>query len=297
MMQDNAPKSGGGKNFRRLETINKGSLKDGNQVVRFLQDGDQILYANFHDFVETKDQPEAFTGKRWPKAMPAVCGYDKNYGHGACYVCDSKMEGKFGLLKPNSMTYILANRREPLLADKTSPLAGQVIGYQSAMMDVEVMENGEKVTKKFPELVIVQLPVRSIGAGLMAEWERRGTICGNDWTLTRTGEGVDTRYGIAADRADQEFFRLHGGTGEVMQNWSDFYNPVLEALKVDLVQSLKDMGSKEHYDRWYVPGAEVEWTAAKAKDEDVPEPEHTAGKVSEDARNALQARLQASLGN
>lgn len=286
MMAKNAAKSSG-KKFHRFETITKGSLKDGPKVIRPLNDGDAILFANFHEFVPTKDEPEEFTGKRWPKAMPAVCGYDDAYGHGACYVCDNKISDRYGPIKSVPMTYFLANIREPLIATE-GPLTGRPIGYKSAMMEVD----GEQ----YPHLVIVQLPVRAVGPGLMAEWERYGTICGSDWTITRTGEGKETRYSIAPDRPDQDFFRLNASTNEEMDVWKDFYGPILELLQPDLKAELSKLGSQEHYDRWYVPGATVEWAQAKAQEEDVPEPDHKAGQVSDEQRDAVKARLAAAMG-
>ena len=288
-----ASSSGGGKrSFHRLREIDKGTLKDGDVRIRPVFDGDDILFANFHDFVPTKEQPEAFTGKKWPSMMGAVCGRDENYGHGACYVCDNGIKGKFGPMRPAAMTYFLVNVRTPILGEK-GPLRGHVIGSESAMIDYPV---GNDETKTLPELAIVRLPIRSIGPALFKSWEAHDTICAHDWVLSREGEGKETKYSIASDRPDESFYRLEDPeTGEVSEVWNNAFSEVLDVLKPDLKGELKNRGSKEWYDRWFDPEGEVEWGGKKEGNENVPVPEYKSGQATDEQRAAVQAKL-AGLG-
>ena len=284
--------SGGGKrSFQRLREIDKGGLRDGDIRVRPVFDAAHIEAADFHDFVPTKAEPEAFTGKKWPSMMGAVCGRDENYGHGACYVCDNGLKGQFGPLKRAAMTYFLVNIRTPILGEK-GPLRGHVIGSEASMMDYSIGDE----TKSLPELAIVRLPMRSIGPALIKAWENHGTICAQDWVLSREGEGKETRYSITPDRPDESFYRLEDPeTEEVSEVWTNTFSEVLDVLKPDLKTELKNRGSKEWYDRWFDPSGEVEWGGKKEGNEDVPEPEYKSGQATDEQRAAVQAKL-AGLG-
>ncbi len=283
----------GNRKFFRLPYIDKNMVKrEGEVVFRPITDGDEVLFALFHDFVPTRPQPEGYPGKKWPAVFPlSVCGNDKNYGHGACYVCDNGIKNNFGNpIRPMPMTFFLANLRRPIF--KKIGGATRAIGHESDTMEIDGTE--------YPALGIVNFATRTIGNALAKEYNEANTICGQDWKLTKEGEGKETRYIISPDRPDEDFFRLDED-GNVTDLWKDAYDEVLSVLQPDLVADLKKMGSKDHYDRWFNPEGEVEWTkkADNADDSspkaEVPKPDYKEGEISADEKAALRERLMAQL--
>lgn len=170
------------------------SLKDGESaVLRFLTDWDDIIVVNQHSMVPTKTAPADFTGN-WPQAVTSVCRRDpafKSFGYADCYVCDHiSIKGKPA--RPQARQWALAVLRESVKEN------GVVVGFRDAVRRVAEIKDGKPTGNEVEEkaIVVVNMAYNNFFNSLDGFCSVYHTIVDRDYTIRRTGSGLDTVYHI-----------------------------------------------------------------------------------------------------
>jgi len=222
-------------------------------ILRFLTDGPDWIKVAQHSFIKTKAAPKE--AKSWPKAMGAVCRYDKQIADmfGDCYICDNELTSNFKpeFVKPSGRVWALAVVRQQIKGDGSEQLGGEekrgkIVGVGDYAEEYEILDKDGKPTNKKgvrPKIVIVNMSWQNFFAALHHAWSMHGTICDRDFVVKRTGTGTDTTYNIMPmDRTE----KLTPST----QAWQRYTNE-LTTREIDLDDLVLKQASDEHYALWF----------------------------------------------
>jgi hypothetical protein len=178
------------------------SIKDGERAfVQFVTDSWEWMEMDQHVQVPTKSPPPDWQGE-WPQMVSPVCRLTK-MGDGLplyddCYVC-RYLKDKDGKPWRKSLRYCaLGIMREEVTNDK-----GQR-GFRDIVTEVEVPATDTypaSVIKK-PQMVIFTQSWKNFFSGLKGAsqaWASQGgTICNQNFVISRSGGGIDTTYSITS---------------------------------------------------------------------------------------------------
>lgn len=156
------------------------------KTLRFLTDGDDIVMANVHEYVQCHD------GSR--KSFVCRQEYDAE-----CELCNSPDEKT---QKRREIAYGVAIWREPAKKD------GQPY-FKTKTEEVEVEEDGKKIKKVVPWVGIVQQAPRNFWSWFWAVYQSKGTLRDREYTVRRVGTGKETDYqGIPEDKSELDFSKF-----------------------------------------------------------------------------------------
>jgi len=273
-------------------------------ILQFITPQEEWVQVLWHDFIPVK--PGAPTRKKF---VQAPCGYDPNFGHGECYVCDAKVttNPKYGPLKQKKVVSVLALVMKQLRVDTqedverirkeqgvTFPI-GTILGAtplleefepEGDFKDMPTNENGKVLIPKFAELT---LPIWSFGRMMgPAVLANGGDINGRPFEITRQGTKLDTAYIPTPLDRDNSF---RPGT----PLWKSTVEDWMERLGINHEDKLKYLGSEKYYAKFIDP------TKESVSDSGQGDPQAqqalAAEKPSEASMAEVNAKIKASLGS
>lgn len=288
--------------FSRGNRLHSLSLADKESIiVRYITDYNDWIYTAQHNVVPTKAAPADYKGN-WPKAMTAVCRYDKIFKESGyytdCYICDAKIQSQYGKPIGNAVRiWALAVVREEVIGDGSEEqggpsMKGQRVGTTDKMVEVKKVdkdgnETGE--TEWHREYVLVNFPYKNYFSGLAAAFSEYKTLCDRDYKVTRIGDDKDTVYtNFALDKTPN----LLPGT----EKWQERYLDDLAAREIDLDAIVLEKASDEYYARFFDPTKTwdpkggVKPSGISAEAASTAEPETTPEE--KDRMQALRDRVQ-----
>lgn len=181
-------------------------------VLRFLSDHTDWLTVDQHQIIPTKPKPSDYEGQNWPEKMGAVCRNTKmengrllyeNLGETEpCYICANIVDGK-KIKRPSSRTWAIACIREEVIGDGSDQLGGEAmkgkrVGYRDATRTVTRKKEGSEETEDVIEkaLIFVNQGWKNFFTTLKGFAGHFGTLCDQDFKITRSGTDTDTDYSI-----------------------------------------------------------------------------------------------------
>lgn len=313
-------------NFRRTRYL---TLKPDESVfLRLIDDGDEWISIEQHNFIKTKGAPKDWksdSGKSWPASMNAVCRYARNretneyifpeFAEDGCFICDNMTNEKGNKERPKWRLWVRAVVREEVfgtqaMADEghiTSKQIGQFVGFRDKMIEVE--EDGDK--KLVPEVVILNYGMNFFES-FLNYFESEGTVLDRDFKVTRTGEKLETKYGVVAATPMESYLRDDEGEWvrdpetqdrvKVRYSLAGEENAELRAkytAECDLEKVITDHASDDHYATFFDTTKEIPQRKKSsdkedgAEDEDATETTDTTVEVEHDRITALRKRMQA----
>lgn len=174
------------------------SINDGERAfVQFITDTWEWIEVDQHMMVPTKAPPPDWKGE-WPQSVSPICRLTKMGDglplHDDCYVCHY-LKDKDGKPWRKALRYwALGILREEVTNDK-----GQR-GFRDMVVEVESppTENSHAATIKKPRVVIFTQGWKNFFAGVKGAsqaWASQGgTICNQNFAISRSGGGMDTNY-------------------------------------------------------------------------------------------------------
>lgn len=262
----------GGKSFGRVNYWNL--EKDKTEILRFLTDAPDWYVIKQHRFFPTKAAPK--DANKWPKAMTAACRKDPAFAdtYSSCPLCDAikdyELKGFGGKspMKPASMVFAIAVRREKVVGDGSEELGGaaakgkRIIRDRLTELD-ELGDDGKSTGNKrtVPDIRVVSNTMYSLFGGLKAAYETFDSVVDRDFQIKReaaqTGNGT-VHTAVALD----SIASLKPGT----ERW-EAYEEAVEFYGIDLEKILEDSASDEFYNRFFLgEDGKVAMTAAGIKD-------------------------------
>lgn len=222
-----------------------------------------------HSFVKTKDAPE--DAKNWPKAMGAVCRYDKQIkgilGTTDCYICDKQLKSGFRdeFARPTTRVWALAALRHQVRGDGTpeqlmklgvsaeeaardaKKFQGKLLGYDDVREEYEILDDKGNPTGRKAEqikIVLINMTYSSVFATFAsAEENYPGGARGRDFIIRKTGTRPKYEYHVLP--AEPVPGLMPGEEG-----WSR-YTDELKRRKIDLAEIVLKQASDEWYARWF----------------------------------------------
>lgn len=255
-------------------------LSDGDSMVlRFLDDYTEWIVTAQHSFVPTKGAPDGLTEeqrKKWPSTMGAICRKDPSLEYKDCFICDEleKPDGK--KYWPSNKLWARALVRESFLGTQEmadeglipQKKVGRVAGYVDAEEEVELTDaegkaTGEKVMRK--KFVLVNQGMTNFFGALQGFGQIYDSVLDRDYSVTRKGKELDTKYNIvslepdptfdltdSALRAEYEQYAKDAGIGidELDKLLSerasdDFYAKFFDTTKTVKVKAKKGSGNED----------------------------------------------------
>lgn len=209
----NARKGGTGRRYFKWEAGEEKTL-------RFLTEGSDIVLASVHEFVTCLD------------------------GTKRSFVCRAEIREECELcsdpdIRKREVGFAVAVWREPVKQD------GKVV-FVDKTEQIEVEENGQKVTKTVPWVGVIQQAPRNFWSFFWAAYDKYGTLRDRDYSVTRRGSGMETSY-TAFQEDPVEIAHIEDRYAN--------YTP-------DLEEMLSRLSSMEYYDK-FLRGIEAESNADK----------------------------------
>jgi hypothetical protein len=300
-LDEEARASRAGRQYR----MNQLAIKDGfDGLLRPITGRTAWQTVETHQFMPTKDKPDEWSGDNWPRMMWAVCRKSRIFrlrdehgnltdafeeGYGDCYLCDTYTgvkDEKFPSIdkgRPSNLTYGVAVTR-----DTHRNASGGATGLVDKMVEYK---DASGTTHQIPEFVMIAQRWGNFWAGVSSTLALEGaTAEERDFRLTRKGKD----YSVALVQIDP-VHRPGAPTWDVYTN----------ALKLvgfgdgDAAKGLQEYilahATQDHYNTWFVPGAEPEGGYGRGKSDDTAEGEGAASNSSSEASPAAPAVDPAAL--
>lgn len=298
-----AQKSGG---FSKTQFL---SMEDGEEVyLRFLTDAYEDdnyphiqawITVDQHAMVPTKQKPDDWGDRNWPKTMGAVCRKDPAFDNDECYICELKDDKGKQLRRPSPRLWALACLRELVYGDGSEELGGpeakgKVVGIRDKTREVTIPAREAKDGKPAREeqtvtekaIVVVNLGWRNFFSPLQGFANQYGTVLDRDYWVKRQGANTDTTYQIVPrdplQRQDGSIYDLRDP--EIYKLYESDY---------DLEEIITGMASDEFYAKFFDPRVTVDkegnvvQTGAPVEQQAKPE-----GDVDPDKLQALAERVK-----
>lgn len=179
-------------------------------IVRFLEDSEEWIVTDQHNFIPTKGPDADATDeqkKKFPKSMGAVCRYDEAYRdeYSDCFICDHMLNDKGKPYRPQPRLWARVVMREQVVGTEQHVAEGKIsedqIGKPVGLRDKEVEEDetndkGEKTGKTVirKDVRIVNMPMKNFFGVLQGYFEAYGTVLDRDYKIKRKGQNLDTEY-------------------------------------------------------------------------------------------------------
>jgi hypothetical protein len=240
-------------------------LEDGDQVyLRLIDDSEDWIWVNQHEFISTKGAPPDFKAegnKKWPTTMGAVCRRDEAFQgiYNDCYICDHvTKDGKKA--RPALRLYARAVEREQVLGTQEMLEAGKLdqypdpskmvdrrVGFKDAQVEEPILDKEGKPTGKTEmrrKIVVLRFGMKNFFGALQGLYDVYGKLTDKDLSVTRKGSDTDTVYSIVP---------LEPTPGH------DLADPVLKAryeeaalaAGADLTKIISDQASDDYYARFF----------------------------------------------
>lgn len=265
-------------------------IKDGfDGIERILTPRDVWQTVETHQFMPTKDKPEAWGGDNWPKLMWGICRRARIFrlrdgagnpidefeeGYGDCYLCEAYAgvkDEKFSFDKgvPTPQTYAVAVNRSPQLSN------GATIGFQDKMTE---FKDAAGTTHQIPEFVMIAQGYRNFWGGVesslyvagadVRERDYRVQRKGKDWTVSSVNTDPVHKPGAPSWEKYQNALKLTGFGGEEGDVNQGLFDYILSHATLD------------HYNTWFIPGAEPEGGYGRKDSDDTAKGEDTAATTA-----------------
>lgn len=302
---------------------------DGDQaVLRFIDDGDDWVFAKQHNFVPTREKPEDWkSDRKWPEQMNATCRFDEAFGgyYADCYIDTMHNPGnKSGKYTAPIRVWARAIVRDEVLGtpDMVIPDAetkrearnaggilqrevGKPVGYTNATVEVDVLDAEGKATGKkitVPKVIVVNQPRSTFFAGLQGYFNAHGTVLDRDYLITRDGVGKDTNY-LITDAGETPDWDL-----SEPKHMRALLEEIGENRLPNLHKMVADRATDDFYGFWFDPSYErksrkkdgeegsesTSTSAAKAAPKAAPAEEESkgSGEVDQSKLDALSQRVR-----
>lgn len=283
-------------------------------ILRLLDDSEDWLYAQQHNFVPTKGAPEGASSEessKYPTRMSAVCRMDDGFlnpdtnerEHADCFICDhmSKDDGK-----PYTRALRLWSRavvREPVIGTQEHVDAGKieakkigaVVGYTDKMVEKPILDDDKKPTGKVEmqrEILVLRQGMKNFYGYLQGAADVYGGLLDRDWSVTRKGTGTATDYSIMPLNPTQGFDLADPATKERYEGYA-------KQVGIDLPDLIAKQASDDFYGYFFDTRVKAE--ARRKKDGDSNKGESGAPaaqqekpkdpEVSAEAVAAMKARV------
>jgi hypothetical protein len=239
--------------FRKIHRF--GPLKDGESLtLRFITPIGRMPVVRFHNFVPIPKQkiPEGSN----LTTMGAVCRYDRAFtlpdgtrAFSDCWICDNKIQNAQGkVIKATpKMTALACLRREFKREDGTVYMGDHPRTVKIKGPDGQEREEQER------SLIVVSMPPNNFWDNVMPYGQRTGTLSDRDFDVTRSGEGIATKYIFIAHPEDTELRpddERPAARGEI--RWANY----VEAAKnqgLDVDRFIVNQANDEFYARFFDP--------------------------------------------
>ena len=257
-------------------------MEDGDQVfLRLIDDSDDWIWVNQHEFIPTKGAPPDFKtegNKKWPVTMGAVCRRDSAFQgiHSDCYICDHMLTKEGKHYRPALRLYARAVEREQVIGTQEMLEAGKLnqypdpakmigrrVGFKDAQVEESILDkDGQPTgkTEKRRKVVVLRFGMKNFFGALQGLYDVYGTLTDKDLSVTRKGSNTDTVYSIVP---------LEPTPGH------DLADPVLkvryeeaaQAAGADLIKIISDQASDDYYARFFDKTKEFP-SSSRDKDEE-----------------------------
>lgn len=254
-------------------------VSDGEKVIlRFLDDSDDWIYTNQHNFVPTKGAPADASEedkKKFPSNMSAVCRHDEAFKgiYSDCFICDQMVKENGKSYRPSLRLWARAVEREEVrgtqeMADAgkiDSKMIGKRVGFKDKLVEEPVLNDKGEPTGKSElrrKIIVIRMGMKNFFGQLQGYYDVYDTVLDRDYHVTRVGTGMDTDYKIVPlevipghdlrnpeTRQKYETYSVEAGVdlGTIIESQADddFYARFFDTTKVAKPRGKKDEGSED----------------------------------------------------
>lgn len=179
------------------------ALGDGeSKIIRFLTDADDIVTANFHEFLITTDADgkERFHTFVDPTSLPGAPGEDwvSKYGGKSRSFKTKQLEPSFA----KARTVGIAVEREEVVSEVGGK---KKITTRDKIDKITVEKDGVSTEYPVRTFYIIKFPWKALWAQMKAYYEEYGTVCDRDYKISRTGTQLNTVYNAVPKSPDPNF--------------------------------------------------------------------------------------------
>lgn len=265
--------------------------KDNPTFFRVISEREDLITADIHMGIPTKEKPDGYTGT-WPAKMSAVCPNDKafavkdekekvigweqpdtHYGH--CYIHehmgDQLDQFNRPLSRASAVTHGLVVLRDPVRNDK-----GAVIGFKDK---IEEYEDRDGNKHNVPAIRLAAQKWTNFWGPIKAANYISGTFCGRDYMMTKVGTEVTVTPLDPTPEHNPE-----------TPSWKD-YTDAMDLMRVDVIATLAEQASEEHFARFFDPTKKAP-ERSSGKDKGAPDGSAPPAEADEDPPE-LQAQIEA----
>lgn len=286
-------------------------------IVRFVTDEPDWIETLQHSFIRTRPAPaDKPSDKQWLERFGAVCRYtlvpkgSNSNGepilkqwYDDCYICDNvtkKVKRKGAEVDvPETgqpKMWAVAVEREEVIGTEEMVKAGEieswqvddVVSYRDKLVE-HVDAEGNKELR--PHYLVINQGMKNFFDKLLGFVAVYKNVVDRDYKITRTGSGTDTDYDIVplapvtvTVNGKQVKFDLRNPL------FKDQYNPPFSLNKIVAAQA-----SKEHYDWYFDPTAEISWEARFGKKDDSDGDNNNSPSKSDSADDANSREVLAAM--
>lgn len=275
-------------------------LDDGDQVfLRLIDDSDDWIWVNQHEFIPTKGAPPDFKaegGKKWPATMGAVCRHDDAFEgiYSDCYICDHMVNKDGKRYRPALRLYARAVVREQVIGTQEmlesgklsqypdpAKMVGRRVGFKDAQVEEAILDKEGQPTGRTEmrrKVVVLRFGMKNFFGALQGLYDVYGRLTDKDLSVTRKGADTDTVYSIVPleptpghDLADPELKAR--------------YEEAAQAAGADLTKIISGQADDDYYARFFDKTKNFP-TSRKDKEEGEPEGAPAEQQAKPEARAA-----------